>query len=75
MAVMNHTYKVTITKADIGYDITITDHASNGWLENMRSHYAWSLTSRGANRKAQRLVSRIKRQNRREEHPREYTIE
>ena len=46
MAILKHTYKVAITRTNIGYDIA-----------------------------AQRLISRIKRQNQRDEHPREYTIE
>lgn len=58
MAILKHTYKVAITRTNIGYDIVINEFATDG-----------------ADRAAQRLISRIKRQNQRDEHPREYTIE
>lgn len=72
MAILKHTYKVAITRTNIGYDIVINEFATDGThREYERRHHAWALTSHGA----QRLISRIKRQNQRDEHPREYTIE
>ena len=68
--------KVAITRTSIGYDIVINEFATDGThREYERRHHAWALTSHGADRAAQRLISRIKRQNQRDEHPREYTIE
>lgn len=76
MAILKHTYKVAITRTNIGYDIVINEFATDGThREYERRHHAWALTSHGADRAAQRLISRIKRQNQRDEHPREYTIE
>lgn len=37
MAILKHTYKVAITRTNIGYE---------------RRHYAWALTSHGADRAA-----------------------
>lgn len=76
MAILKHTYKVTIIRTGIGYDIFINEFATDGTRrEYERRHHTWALTSHGADRAAQRLISRIKRQNQRDEHPREYTIE
>lgn len=76
MAILKHTYKVAITRTNIGYDIVINEFATDGThREYERRHHAWALTSHGADRAARRLISRIKRQNQRDEHPREYTIE
>lgn len=76
MAILKYTYKVAITRTSIGYDIVINEFATDGiHREYERRHHAWALTSHGADRAAQRLISRIKRQNQRDEHPREYTIE
>lgn len=58
MAILKHTYKVAITRTNIGYDIVINEFATDG-----------------THREYERLISRIKRQNQRDEHPREYTIE
>ena len=63
MAILKHTYKVAITRTNIGYDIVINEFATDGThREYERRHHAWALTSHGANRAAQRLISRIKRQ-------------
>jgi hypothetical protein len=68
--------QIAITRTNIGYDIVINEFATDGThREYERRHHAWALTSHGADRAAQRLISRIKRQNQRDEHPREYTIE
>lgn len=76
MAILKHAYKVTIIRTGIGYDIFINEFATDGTRrEYERRHHTWALTSHGADRAAQRLISRIKRQNQRDEHPREYTIE
>lgn len=76
MTILKHTYKVTIIRTGIGYDIFINEFATDGTRrEYERRHHTWALTSHGADRAAQRLISRIKRQNQRDEHPREYTIE
>lgn len=76
MAILKHTYKVTIIRTGIGYDIFINEFATDGTRrEYERRYHTWALTSHGADRAAQRLISRIKRQNQRDEHPREYTIE
>lgn len=66
----------TITMPD-SRRVTCIAHNSNAGIhrEYERRHHAWALTSHGADRAAQRLISRIKRQNQRDEHPREYTIE
>ena len=70
MAILKHTYKVAITRTNIGYDIVINEFATDGThREYERRHHAWALTSHGADRAAQRLISRIKRQNQRGEHP------
>ena len=58
--------------ADTNINLFATDGTHR---EYERRHHAWALTSHGADRAAQRLISRIKRQNQRDEHPREYTIE
>ncbi len=60
MAILKHTYKVAITRTNIGYDIVINEFATDGThREYERRHHAWALTSHGADRAAQRLISRL----------------
>ena len=76
MAILKHTYKVAITRTNIGYDIVIHEFATDGThREYERRHHAWALPSHGAARAAHRHIRRLNRQNQRDEHPREYTIE
>lgn len=58
----------TITMPD-SRRVTCIAHNSNAGISCDWAH------ADGADRAAQRLISRIKRQNQRDEHPREYTIE
>lgn len=53
MAILKHTYKVAITRTNIGYDIVINEFATDGThREYERRHHAWALTSHGADRAA-----------------------